>query len=171
MDSGELPLNEIVSLANSPASNDRKKSLAAMRAALTSEHPEYIEIARGLVGDADNDCRWQALIVLGEFIATHPDLIWELICEHGVSPDEDMRDGVATVLLEHLFEHDFASTFEGLRERILNGERMLANTLRRAWPCDDETERQWHKVDDLLIKIGEIEKRRTWLYERRTEPP
>jgi len=58
-----------------------------------------------MIDDSNNTCRWQALIVVGEFIKTHPDDVWPVIEQYGQHKDKDMRTGVACVLLEHLLEH------------------------------------------------------------------
>ena len=60
-----------------------------------------------MVSDPDNDCRWQALIAVGNWIESGPDAVWEVVCEFGDSEDDDMRAGVGCVLLEHLLDHDF----------------------------------------------------------------
>jgi hypothetical protein len=61
---------------------------------------DYLALAQSLVADADNNCRWQALIVVGENIKSDPDAVWAVIERFGDSPDDDMRMGVACVLLE-----------------------------------------------------------------------
>ncbi len=85
--------------------------------------------ARSLVGHADNDVRWQALIAVGNWIWTDPEPVWEVVLEHGESEDEDMRTGVATVLLEHLLEHHFDAYFPRVRERIEAGAPLMKETL------------------------------------------
>lgn len=114
-----------------------------------------------MIADSDNGCRWQATIVVGEFIESHPAEVWEVVCEHGDSPDEDMRDAMATCLLEHLLEYHFDWVLPKLRERITIGHRMLADTLHRCWPMGD-VEARWGEVDQLLIEIGELAKPRSW---------
>lgn len=51
------------------------------------------------------DPRWQAIIAVGGFIDTAPEPVWSFIRRWGRSPDADLRDAVATCLLEHLLEH------------------------------------------------------------------
>lgn len=105
--------------------------------------------ARGLISHADNDVRWQALIALGEWIRSRPDVVWEVVLEHGQSEDEDMRAVVATILLEHPLEHHFADYFPLLRERIEGGAPLLAHTLGTCWPFG-EAEPHWNEVRSLL---------------------
>lgn len=66
----------------------------------------YFHLAKRCVDDIDNNCRWQALIIIGEFIEICPDAVWQIVEEYGSHKDHDMRMGAATVLLEHLVEHD-----------------------------------------------------------------
>ena len=85
--------------------------------------------ARSLVGHPDNDVRWQALIAVAGWIESDPEPVWEVVLEYGESEDEDMRMGVATVLLEHLLEHHFDAYFPRVRERIEAGAPGLKWTL------------------------------------------
>jgi hypothetical protein len=94
---------------------------------------DFLSLARRLVRDADNDCRWQALIVVGESVESDPEAVWQVVCEHGASEDEDMRAGVATVLLEHLLGQHFDLYFPRLKERIEAGSPLLADTLGCCW--------------------------------------
>jgi hypothetical protein len=55
----------------------------------------------------DLDERWQAIIRVGEFVETEPELVWSFIMRWGSSSDEDLRMAIATCLLEHLLEYHF----------------------------------------------------------------
>lgn len=57
------------------------------------------------------DPRWQAIIAVGEFIESEPETIWPFIERWGSSADEDLQDAIATCLLEHLLEYNFATYF------------------------------------------------------------
>jgi hypothetical protein len=98
-----------------PSTNpaDRLHALYAMRDAIASGHVRrnYFDLAKSLVRDSNNDCRWQALIVIGEYIQSQPEAVWQVIQEFGVSPDDDMRTAVATVLVEHLLEYHSRPTY------------------------------------------------------------
>ncbi len=111
--------------------------------------PAALERAIRLVGHEHNDVRWQALIAVGEWIGEEPESVWPVVLEHGASADEDMRNGVATVLLEHVLEHHFDTYFPLLRERIAGGAPLLADTLRRCGAFGDAKTR-WNEVDRLL---------------------
>ena len=105
--------------------------------------------ARALVSHADNDVRWQALIAIAEWIVDQPDEVWPTVVEHGASGDEDMRDGVATVLLEHVLEHHFEAYLPRIEQLIRERDAMYADTLGRCWPFGDAKER-WHEVESLV---------------------
>src|SRR5947209_14654573 len=95
-------LKTLAKLAASSKAAERLESLQIMRRQIEAGRQSrgYLELARRLVKDTDNNCRWQALVVVGQYIRADPEAVWRVICEDGVSQDEDMRVGVATVLLE-----------------------------------------------------------------------
>jgi len=59
----------------------------------------YFDIAKKLLTDSDNDCKWQSFIIVGYFMQTRPDDCWQIIIRLGDSNEEDTRAAVATVLL------------------------------------------------------------------------
>lgn len=117
----------------------------------------FLDLARKLIGDDDNDCRWQAAIVVSESIESNPEGVWEAICEFADSQDEDMRDAIATVLLEHLLEHHFERFFDRVKGKVEAGSPMFADTLRRCWAFG-EAESKWLLVEALL-QAAETRKR------------
>jgi hypothetical protein len=96
----------------------------------------YLAAAHQLIHDADNTCRWQALILVGAGIEREPELVWDVITEEGSSRDDDMRTGVATVLLEHLLDEHFETYFPMVRERVLSGDDLFTDTLSGCWLSD-----------------------------------
>ena len=135
-------------------SDDVKRILAELdeiqtEAALGEPNDALFERARSRVGHTDNDVRWQALIAVGMWVTTCPEEVWSVVLEHGESEDEDMRSGVATVLLEHLLEHHFDAYLPRLRERIDGGALLLADTLGRCWPFG-QAEARWGEVQRVL---------------------
>jgi hypothetical protein len=113
-------LPALAKMLASPEAAERLRAIRLMGERITAggRPGDYLGLALPLIGDADHDCRWQALIVVCESIPSDPEAVWRAVCEHGVSDDEDMRDGVATVLLEHLLEHHFDAYFPRLKEKI-----------------------------------------------------
>lgn len=116
----------------------------------------FFNLARSLITDPDNDCRWQAVIVVGEDIEENPEPVWQVICQFGVSEDEDMRAAVATVLLEHLLEYHFAAYFPRLKEKIEGGTLLLADTLSRC-SAFGQAKAYWSEVKALLNRSFESE--------------
>ena len=113
---------------------DRRRALYLMRRQIEERGHQiaYLRLARSLIGDRSNKCRWQALIVVGEFIKIAPDAVWNIARKYGVSKDEDMRNGVATVLLEHLLEYHFSEIFPKVKSLVLKDEH-FADTFQRIW--------------------------------------
>lgn len=108
---------------------------------------QYFELAKSLISDPHNDCRWQALIVIGEYVESQPEAVWRVIQEFGVSRDEDMRNGIATVLLEHLLEHHLDTYLPKLRKAVRQSS-LLADTLIR---CEafGEAKGRWDEIRRL----------------------
>ena len=149
------PRGAIHSLAASTDASHRLRAIEAIREQIAEGQApeEYAQLCRKLIADADNNCRWQALILAGEWIQLAPELVWSLVLEFGASGDEDMRTGVATVLLEHLLDYDFDTFFPRLRSLIEAGHPMLADTLRRCWAFG-KAEPRWDEVSNLLRQHG-----------------
>ncbi len=82
--------------------------------------------------EEENDPRWQAIIKIGEFIREEPHAIWPFILRWGTSPDEDLRDAVATCLLEHLLQHHFARFFPRVEETARK-DPLFAKTFLVCW--------------------------------------
>ena len=140
---------ELLAAGSDP--DQRLLALALIRKQIgQGEPPEpYLHIARALVPDPDNTCRWQAMIVVGEAISSSPQSVWEVIHERGSSSDKDMRTAVATVLLEHLLEEDFSTYFPKVRDRVLSGDRLFADTLKMCWVHEPDSPQRL-KIQHLL---------------------
>lgn len=83
---------------------------------------------------ADGECdpRWQAIIAIGAFVKTEPEAVWPFIVRWGSSNDGDLRDAVATCLLEDLLEFHFERFFPRI-EDAAHANAMLADTFSRCW--------------------------------------
>jgi hypothetical protein len=136
----DVRFEEIQRLCESAESQCRLLGLLLARRQIERGEPasRYFELARWMVPDTENDCRWQAMIVIGESIASNPDAVWEIVCEYGDSADSDMRTAMATVLLEHLLDHDFERYFAFVRKEISRGRVRLLNTLSMCWISDED---------------------------------
>ena len=82
--------------------------------------------------DSGQDPRWQAIIEIGEYVESDPDAVWGFIYKWGAHPQEDLRDAIATCLMEHLLEHHFAKYFPLLEDLVLQSSG-FADTFLRCW--------------------------------------
>lgn len=89
-------------------------------------------LLRGVPADEEQDPRWQAIMAIGEFVESEPAAVWAFIRRWGGHPQEDLRDAVATCLLEHLLEYHFAAFFPQV-EQLAVADPMFADTFRRCW--------------------------------------
>ena len=111
-ESSVISIAELSRLLKSRHADVRLHTLFKIREQLkTNPHTGYFVLAKRLINDGDNDCRWQAIIIVGEYIHTHPDVVWQIIVRYGGSKDNDLRMAIATVLLEHLLEYHFQRFF------------------------------------------------------------
>ena len=78
------------------------------------------------------DQRWKAIIAVGEYIESEPEAVWQFICRWGSHLQEDLRDAIATCLLEHLLEYHFVRYFPQVEHLALT-DPMFADTFRRCW--------------------------------------
>lgn len=99
--------------------------------------------------EGERDPRWQAIIAVGEHVATHPDQVWEFVARWGVHSDEDLQAAIATCVLEHLLEHHFATVFPRVRALVAS-DRNFARTFSRCWKCGQaELPENSRAFDDL----------------------
>jgi hypothetical protein len=78
------------------------------------------------------DDRWQAIIDVAEFVETNPEELWTFVHQWGSDNQEDLRDAIATCLLEHLLELHFDAIFPRVEQAAQNSP-LLADTFRRCW--------------------------------------
>lgn len=126
---------ELAQLTGSKDVVDRLAAVLLMksRAEQAETIRPYLAAARRLIHDTDNTCRWQALILVSVGIEREPELVWDVIDAEGGSRDKDMRTGVATVLLEDLLDEHFEAYFPVVRERVLSGDELFADTVSGCW--------------------------------------
>ena len=79
------------------------------------------------------DPRWQAIIKIGDFIEAEPEAGWPFIERWGSHSDSDLRDAIATCLLEHLLEHHFDAYFPRV-ELAVESHSSFGNCFSRCWP-------------------------------------
>lgn len=150
-----LDFQEIVVLTTSPDKEKRLFALLSMQELMDAGNSPsvYFEMAHTMMRDPDNTCRWQALIVIGHFLEDNPDAVWQVVREFGGSGDEDMRAGVACVLLEALLEAHFEDYFPKVRKWILLGPVTVAETLDMCW-FDGCQGNRYKRVQNLLRNVA-----------------
>ena len=70
--------------------------------------------------EGTRDPRWQALLVVTSYIQHEPELVWEFIEEWGGHEREDIREAVATCLLEPLLERHCEDFLTLIAERAIS---------------------------------------------------
>ena len=144
---------ELINFLNSTEANQRLYGLVLIRKQIKDGDfsNSYLELAIKRIEDSDNNCRWQSIIIVGEFIEKMPEKVWDVILKYGNSQDEDMRNAIATILLEHLFEFDFNQYFAKLKNEIRNGNVQLIDTLKG---CSTFGVSDYQKqIDNFILNI------------------
>jgi hypothetical protein len=100
-----------------------------------------------------DDPRWQAMIEVAEFVESDPEPIWEFVCRWGHHKQEDLRDAVACVLLEHLLEFHFKQVFPLVETRAAN-DPLFADMFCRCWKFgQSEKPRNSKRFDELRARV------------------
>ena len=102
---------------------------------------EAIENAEAILpGEAtpegQEDPRWQAIIAVADFTEDEPEPLWAFVERWGQHPDEDLRQAIATCLLEHLLEHHFDLVFPRV-ERLARSNPCFAQAVGMCWLFGD----------------------------------
>lgn len=113
------------------------------------------KIDRALASGNERE-RWQAAIALGAFAQSSPELIWPLILKHGSRRHTDARTAIATCVLEHLLEYNFAEFFPQVAEAA-RSNRWFRETFRGCWRFGQSklpnNFRQWKRLERELDKL------------------
>jgi len=151
---------ELAQALHSRSADRRLLGLLLIRHHIESgdRRPAYLTLARSRIPDSDNDCRWQALIVVGEYVNTHPEVVWEVIREFGGHPDRDMRDAVATVLLEHLLEARPTIYFPRIRAELRIRDWRFADMASSVWVSGNPSITR--RARRLQVHAGRLARRR-----------
>lgn len=137
--SSSASTQEVEGLLRSELSDERLQGLLSTRHRV-EEQGELSEnnfrAGLNLLDDSDNDCKWQAFIIVSRYISIQPEKCWEIIVDFGSRNDEDTQAAVATLLLEHYFEQLpqlFPIKFQELRQLIDMENSNLMATLKSCW--------------------------------------
>lgn len=127
--------------------------------------------------EGEEDPRWQAIIVVGEFIESDPEAVWEFAARWGKHANEDLRTAIAVLLVEHLLEHHFRTFFPRL-EALSRTSVRFGDCFKMCWKLgqarhpanrkrfhalEDELSglpRGWNERLDRQLKAGSRRKRR-----------
>jgi hypothetical protein len=77
--------------------------------------------------------RWAAAEAATEYAYTEPEKIWPLVIQFGSSDELDLRQAIASCVLEHVLEHHFETFFPHLEAAIRGGNAHLRHTLKLSW--------------------------------------
>lgn len=96
-----------------------------------------IEEAEAVLADlhqtgSDSDLHWQVIIRVAEFVETDPKELWEFARKWGSSQDADLRQAVASCLLEHLLQFHFAELFPQVASAARE-DPLFADTFLGCW--------------------------------------
>lgn len=138
--------------SSSDATQRRAAAVTIGDMPVQSLKPSHLAIVETLLGDRDNDVRWQAAIAIGQFIDSRPDEVWHIVLRFSATADDDMIDALATVLLEHLLEHNFDECFDRLKKEIASGRRDLIPVVQRCGVFGEATD-EWHRIDAMLASF------------------
>ena len=127
------PLVELRRGCQGGSADARLRSLLTMRRQILEKglRNGYFDLAKGCVEDLDNNCRWQALILIGEFTESRAEAVWRIAEKYGLDENEDMRAAVATVLLEHLIAHH--AKYRRRAEKLAGTDERFRQTLDMCW--------------------------------------
>jgi hypothetical protein len=101
------------------------------------------------------DPRWQALIAVGEYVESEPEAVWEFILRWGGHPQEDLRDAVATCLLEHLLENHFGRYFQQAEELAVS-DPLFGDMFLRCWKFGQSVESvNAMRFETLRVRVKE----------------
>ncbi len=124
---------------------------------ITSVHKAIRAAEKLLPGRAapphKKDPRWQAIIEIGEFVETEPEVIWSFVLKWGKHSSQDLRAAIACCLLEHLLSYHFDLILPKARDAARSSAR-FADTLLMCWKMGQSEEpRNSRRLDRLRSEL------------------
>lgn len=109
--------------------------------------------------ERETDPRWQAIMKVGDFIESEPEVVWPFVLKWGSLPnEEDLSAAIATVLLEHLLEYHFDLIFPRVVAATRSNES-FADTFAKTWKMGQSKEpARSERYDKLRSEIRGQEK-------------
>ena len=101
------------------------------------------------------DERWPAIVAVGRYVQSNPESVWQFARKWCVSEDKDVRNALATIILEHLLEYHFDAYFDRV-EALASENDVFADTFVRCWKFGQaEKPHNAKKFDELRDRILE----------------
>jgi hypothetical protein len=100
----------------------------------------------------ETDDRWQAIMRVEDHVELYPELIWKFVLKWGRHPQEDLRDAIAVLLVEHLLEHHFNLIYPRLCEEVGKSKRFADMVGRCYWLGEGAWAANARKLDRLVGK-------------------
>lgn len=101
--------------------------------------------------EGEEDARWQAILVVGEFLRSDPEPVWRFIRRWGSHRDADLRAAVGTCLLEHLLEQHFDAFFPRV-ERAVGESKRFAEMFSACWKSGQSEQPGRAERFDALVR-------------------
>jgi hypothetical protein len=89
--------------------------------------------------EGDIDPRWQAIIAVGEFIESEPEIVCDFAMRWARRPGADLQRAIACCLLEHLLECHFDLVFPRMCAAALLNARVAEHFTHWRWPFGQAT--------------------------------
>lgn len=118
-----------------------------------------IDLAGSLIGDRSEWIRWQCAIVVGDFVETHPKLVWPIVARWGSFGAPDSRLAIACCVLEHLLQHHFPIVFPQCEALVAARDRKFLETLSMCWLLGKARERKNAEAFQRVVKNRPGERR------------
>jgi hypothetical protein len=137
----------------SPNRDRRVEALVRIRLQIEETGPRagYLSIARRHLEDGDSTCRWQATIVVGEYVETRAEQVWAVARRLATSSIKDIRVAASTVLLEHLLEYRPRSMVRRIEAELAIGNPRFRESVAMCWNFNRG--RSGQKVQELIDRV------------------
>ncbi len=101
----------------------------------------------------ETDPRWQAIMLIEDFVKQDPTAIMPFVLKWGVHEEEDLRAAIACLLLERLLEFHFETIFPQVEQTAL-ASPLFADTFLKAWKLgQSEQPENSIRFDALCLRL------------------
>ena len=101
----------------------------------------------------ETDPRWQAIMLIEDFVERDPGAIMPFVLKWGVHEEEDLRGAIAVLLLERLLEFHFETIFPQVEQTAL-ASPLFADTFLKAWKLgQSEQPENSIRFDALCLRL------------------